>query len=61
MLICMVFYLLQTQNAHSDLRLLYHVIYSSIHMQARDLLVSCVIGGNTVVKRFLSLIKKANH
>ncbi len=57
----MVFYLLQTQNTHSDLRLLYHVIYSPTHMQARDLLVSCVIGGNKVVKSFLSQIKKANH
>ncbi len=32
-----------------------------IHMQAGDLLASWVIGGNKVVKSFLSHIQKANH
>lgn len=30
-------------------------------MQAKGLLVRCIIGGNKVVKGFLGQIKKANH
>ncbi len=46
---------------HIQTRGYYTMSLFPIHMQAGDLLVSCVIGGNKVVKSFLSHIQKANH